>query len=173
MGDLSGFIGTWEEQCKDGLDDMAKKLLKRPAGRLHCKVIYKSQTTEQFVVEADFIAPDLPEDTVKKYKETRTKISYTQKNDNSWQIDVGVVGGPTNQFNFELGKSYKSNDLDGTPMKSLINAEGSTLKEEHTYEDGAMNGMNMAITRSIQDDGAMRVETTMCGHTMVSLYKRA
>lgn len=142
MGDLSGFIGTWEEQCKDGLDDMAKKL-------------------------------HLPEDTVKKYKETRTKISYTQKNDNSWQIDVGVVGGPTNQFNFELGKSYKSNDLDGTPMKSLINAEGSTLKEEHTYEDGAMNGMNMAITRSIQDDGAMRVETTMCGHTMVSLYKRA
>ncbi|XP_033732413.1 fatty acid-binding protein 5-like [Pecten maximus] len=140
MEELSCFLGKWEEQSKDGFDEMA-------------------------------VALNLPGDKIKMYKETKTAIAYTLKDDSSWQIDVGIVGLPAKQFEFELGKGYKSNDLDGTPMMSLVKADGSTLHEEHTFDDGRMEGKQMTITRWIEGD-SMKVKTTMCGHSMVSTYKR-
>ncbi|OWF52604.1 fatty acid-binding protein homolog 6-like [Mizuhopecten yessoensis] len=141
MGDLSVFVGEWEELKKDGFDEMASAL-------------------------------GLPADKIGMYKEAKTTIDYVLEGD-TWKINVGRKGDPASAktFKFKLGEGYESADLDGTPMQSLVKADGPTLNEEHTFGEGRLKGAQMAITRWIEGDNMM-VKTAMCGHSMVSTYKR-
>ncbi|KAJ8299898.1 hypothetical protein KUTeg_021417, partial [Tegillarca granosa] len=87
------------------------------------------------------------------YKQAKTSISYGKDGD-QWEINVGIIGAPTNKtFKFKLGEEYNSQDLDGSPMKSLVSTDGSKIIEKHINE--GLQGAEMNIERWIEGDTMM------------------
>ncbi|XP_046330692.1 fatty acid-binding protein, liver-like [Haliotis cracherodii] len=103
------------------------------------------------------------------YKSSKTVISYNKDGD-VWIIDVGVADVPNGrQFRFKMGEPYESANLDGTPMKSVINAQDGRFLETHKI---AEMENEMQIMRQLQDSGKMLVTTTYKGNVMTSTYVR-
>ncbi|KAK6194899.1 hypothetical protein SNE40_000434 [Patella caerulea] len=111
----------------------------------------------------------LPNDKTQWYSQAQTEIAYSREGD-EWVIKVGVKGIPNGRvFRFKLGEPYDSADIDGSPMKSLIQACGNQFKEKHAAS--SLQGEEMEIVRWIEND-KMIVETSCKGATMKSLYNR-
>lgn len=137
---LSAFVGKWQEQTKDGFDNLISAI-------------------------------GLPPEKKEWYRAARTEIEYKQLNDEGWEINVGIVGVPKGRtFKFKLGEAYESASIDGSPMRSVITADGDKFVEKHTGE--SLQGAEMHILRWIED-GNMIVRTTCNGATMNSRYTRA
>ncbi|XP_056013238.1 fatty acid-binding protein, brain-like isoform X2 [Ostrea edulis] len=100
----------------------------------------------------------LPPEKKQMYSDAKTTISYAISGD-SVTINVGLVGVPgSRQFTFKLGEPYDSADLDGSPMKSLVNLEGDKLIEKHTNNN--LQGAEMNIQRWIDGQTMMVVQGT-------------
>lgn len=128
------------------------------------------QETEKEGFEEMATALGLPADKKQMYQDARTAISYAVSGD-TVTINVGLVGAPGGrEFTFKLGENYDSADLDGSPMKSLVNLEGDKLVEKHTNQN--LHGAEMNITRWIEGD-KMMVQTTCNGLSMMSKYSKA
>ncbi|XP_071157028.1 fatty acid-binding protein, liver-like [Mytilus edulis] len=137
MTGLDAFVGSWQEQSKEGFDEMASAL-------------------------------GLPADKVELYKAARTAISYGKDGD-GWVINVGLVGVPGGrEFKFQVGQPYDSADIDGSPMKSLVNVDNGKLVEQHTNQS---LGAEMNIERWIEG-GQMHVKTSCSGLSMLSKYAK-
>lgn len=111
----------------------------------------------------------LPPDKKEFFKSAKTEISY-QQNGDEWEIHVGMQGVPNHRtFRFKLGEPYVSADLDGSPMKSIMAAEGNKFVEHHTDEN--IQGKEMKVVRWV-DGGKMIVETSVGPLQMKSIYGR-
>lgn len=59
----------------------------------------------------------LPPEKKEFFKNAKTEITYSNNGD-QWTINVGMQGVPnTRTFQFKLGEEYKSESLDGSPLK--------------------------------------------------------
>ncbi|XP_014769109.1 fatty acid-binding protein homolog 9 [Octopus bimaculoides] len=136
---LNGFIGKWQEQTKEGFDSLISAI-------------------------------GLPAEKKEWYRAARTEIEYKKLSDDTWEINVGIVGVPKGRtFKFKFGQTYESASIDGSPMQSIITADGDKFVEKHTGE--SLQGAEMHIIRRIEN-GNMIVKTTCNGATMNSRYTR-
>ncbi|XP_041369084.1 fatty acid-binding protein, adipocyte-like [Gigantopelta aegis] len=128
---------------------------------------WREETKDGFDDLAEAIG--LPGDKKEFYKSAKTEISYT-KDGELWTINVGYTGVPNGRvFKFKLGEPYDSANLDGSPMKSVITADGSKFLEKHTGT--ALNQAQMDIERWVEGD-TMILKCHCKGVTMISHYKR-
>lgn len=111
----------------------------------------------------------LPVEKREFFKNARTEITYSKDGD-QWTINVGMQGIPDKRtFQFKLGEHYESASLDGSPLKSVMTADGDRFLEKHV--DESMNGMEMHIARHIEGD-KMIVNTSVGSMQMQSKYGR-
>ncbi|XP_045202378.2 fatty acid-binding protein type 3-like isoform X2 [Mercenaria mercenaria] len=109
----------------------------------------------------------LPAEKKEFFKQARTEITYSQNGD-EWEITVGMAGVPDKRtFKLKLGEEYESASLDGSPLKSVMTADGGKFVEKHI--DKSMNDMEMNITRHIEGD-KMVVVTKVGSLEMQSKY---
>ncbi|KAL8600850.1 hypothetical protein ACOMHN_056508 [Nucella lapillus] len=136
---MDAFLGHWVEDKKEGFEQMAQSI-------------------------------GLPQDKMQFYLSARTEIAYSRDGD-QWTINVGIVGIPngTKVFQFVLGQPYDSVNIDGTPLKSIIEFDGSGFVEKHN--EVGHNEAQMSILRKVSGD-KMEVQTTMGGSTMTSIYTK-
>ncbi|KAH3797692.1 fatty acid-binding protein type 2-like [Dreissena polymorpha] len=111
----------------------------------------------------------LPIEKKEFFKNARTEITY-KKDGDQWVIDVGMQGVPGSRtFRFKLGDPYESASIDGSPMKSVMTADGDRFVEKHV--DEGLQGMEMHISRHIEG-GKMVVVTQIGLLQMKSQYCR-
>lgn len=109
----------------------------------------------------------LPPEKKEFFKNAKTEITYSNDGD-QWTIKVGMQGVPnTRTFQFKLGEEYKSESLDGSPLKSKMIANGDKFEETHI--DESMDNMEMHIDRHIEGD-KMIVVTKVGSLQMQSKY---
>lgn len=126
---------------------------------------------EESKIGFDKMAQELgiPPEKAEFFKNARTEITYAKEGD-EWVITVGMQGVPVARtFRFQLGQPYESASLDGSPLKSIMTADGDKFVEKHT--DEGMNGLEMEIIRHI-DNGKMIVKTQVGTNEMESIYSR-
>lgn len=128
---------------------------------------WREEAKEGYDQMADALG--LPPEKKEFFKSAKTEISYQQDGD-QWEIHVGMQGVPNHRtFRFKLGEPYESASLDGSPMKSVMTADGNKFIENHV--DEGLQGMEMKIVRWLEG-GKMIVETNVGALHMKSIYGR-
>uniref|UniRef100_A0A0B7A182 Lipocalin/cytosolic fatty-acid binding domain-containing protein n=1 Tax=Arion vulgaris TaxID=1028688 RepID=A0A0B7A182_9EUPU len=104
------------------------------------------------------------------FKNSRSQLTYTRDGD-IWSLASGIFGftrGITHSF--RLGESFNTENIDGTPLESLINTDGSRLIERH--ESLGQKRYTMDIVREVNNN-AMFATTTIEGVSMTVIYTRS
>ncbi|XP_059139985.1 fatty acid-binding protein, heart-like isoform X2 [Physella acuta] len=103
------------------------------------------------------------------FENSQSELSYKRDGD-AWTIQVGIVGVPqSTTFTFKLGETYDSTNIDGSPLKSVIQQDGDRLVEKH--ENQGQRSFVMDIVREVNDN-IMNATATIGGVSMLTIYKR-
>ncbi|CAG5132285.1 unnamed protein product [Candidula unifasciata] len=103
------------------------------------------------------------------YENGKSVVVYSRRGD-LWTVQVGIEGAPHLQsYTFKFGEPYYSNNIDGTPLKSVVLPEGDRLVARYESLSGPYYVMD--VVWEVEDD-TMRSYTTVNGETVESIFKR-
>ncbi|RUS89248.1 hypothetical protein EGW08_002991 [Elysia chlorotica] len=100
------------------------------------------------------------------------EISYTKgATDKSMKVSVKVTNDsklPEKSYEYELGKEFECDDIDGQHFKCTITWDGSKFVENYVDDKGT----KMAIQREITPDGIMKFAMICLGVTASSTWEK-
>ncbi|GFS20254.1 fatty acid-binding protein [Elysia marginata] len=135
---------------------------------------WKNKKGSEENMNAFMDACKIPENMRQVFLERQYEITYSKdpSNANKLKTTVKVTNDsklPAIEYEYELGKEFESNDIDGKHFKCTISWDGQKFVER--YVDA--KNTEMFIHRELTPDGQMKFAMTCCGVTSSSVWVKS
>ncbi|GFN91764.1 fatty acid-binding protein [Plakobranchus ocellatus] len=125
--------------------------------------IWKSKKGAEENMEAFMDACKIPQAMRAVFMEREYEVTYTKGDgDNKFKTTIKILNDPklpAKDYDFELGKDFEYDDIDGQHFKGCVTWDGKQFVEH--YKDSLGNDVD--IKREILTDGLMKLTMTCHG----------